>query len=62
ISKYLKTTGKRFNNLKQQKIHLKNCPLMGDKDRAHTAADYTRDYSQKGLGTRQSKPLEPDLN
>uniref|UniRef100_A0A0K2TIJ8 Uncharacterized protein n=1 Tax=Lepeophtheirus salmonis TaxID=72036 RepID=A0A0K2TIJ8_LEPSM len=39
---YLKTTGKRFNNLKQHRIPLKVCLLMWDRTYSHIAAE-TRD-------------------
>ncbi|QQP56411.1 Uncharacterized protein FKW44_001072 [Caligus rogercresseyi] len=38
---YLRTTGKRFLSLKKDKVRLKDCLIMWDNARPHTAT-YTR--------------------
>ncbi|QQP50298.1 Uncharacterized protein FKW44_011254, partial [Caligus rogercresseyi] len=55
----LKTTGKRFLSLEKDKIRLKDCLLMWDNARPHTATD-TREF----LTRRDVEPVKhtPDLN
>ncbi|QQP40925.1 Uncharacterized protein FKW44_015138, partial [Caligus rogercresseyi] len=48
---YLKTTGKRFLRLKKDKIRLKDCLLMWDNARPHTATD-----TRKFLTRRDVEP------
>ncbi|QQP40624.1 Uncharacterized protein FKW44_014735, partial [Caligus rogercresseyi] len=62
---YLRTTGKRFLSLKKDKIRLKDCLLMLDKPRPHTAID-TREFLtwrdvETGEPVKQS-PYSPDLS
>ncbi|QQP54089.1 Uncharacterized protein FKW44_006798 [Caligus rogercresseyi] len=48
---YLRTTGKRFLSLKKDKIGLKDCFLMWDNARPHTATD-TREFLTRGTWNR----------
>ncbi|QQP48993.1 Uncharacterized protein FKW44_009494, partial [Caligus rogercresseyi] len=59
---YLRTTGKRFLSLKKDKIRLKDCLLMWDNARSHTATD-TREYlTQRDVEPVKQLPYSPDLN
>ncbi|QQP42472.1 Uncharacterized protein FKW44_017155 [Caligus rogercresseyi] len=55
---YLRTTGKRFLSLKKDKIRLKDCLLMWDNARPHTATD-TRELvpDPEGRGTGEKVTL-----
>ncbi|QQP36266.1 Uncharacterized protein FKW44_021312, partial [Caligus rogercresseyi] len=47
---YLRTTGKCFLSLKKDKIRLKDCLLIWDNTRPHTATD-TREFHTRRRGT-----------
>ncbi|QQP57529.1 Uncharacterized protein FKW44_002547 [Caligus rogercresseyi] len=53
---YLRTTEKRFLSLKKDKIRLKDCLLMWDNARPHTATD-TREFLTQGRGTSETVTL-----
>ncbi|QQP39360.1 Uncharacterized protein FKW44_020223, partial [Caligus rogercresseyi] len=53
---YLRTTGKRFLSLKKDKIRLKDCLLLWDNARPHTATD-TREFLTRGRGTGETVPV-----
>ena len=59
---YLRTTGRRFNNLKKDKICLKNCLLMWDNARPHVAAATTQFLAGREVQTVKQSPYSPDLN
>ncbi|QQP36170.1 Uncharacterized protein FKW44_021179 [Caligus rogercresseyi] len=59
---YLKTTGHRFHNLKQHRIHLKDCLLMWDNARSHAVTD-TRDFlTRRDVEQVKQSPYSPELN
>ncbi|QQP56453.1 Uncharacterized protein FKW44_001126, partial [Caligus rogercresseyi] len=53
---YLRTTGKRFLSLKKDKIRLKDCLLMWDNARPHTATD-----NREFLTRRDVEPVKQSL-
>nr|XP_040574639.1 histone-lysine N-methyltransferase SETMAR-like [Lepeophtheirus salmonis] len=59
---YLKTTGKRFNNLKQHRIHLKDCLLIWDNARPHVAAETREFLTRKDVEPVKQSPFSSDLN
>ncbi|QQP50475.1 Uncharacterized protein FKW44_011487 [Caligus rogercresseyi] len=54
---YLRTTGKRFLILKKDKIRLKDCLLMWDNARPHTATDTREFLTRRGRGTGETVTL-----
>ncbi|QQP42230.1 Uncharacterized protein FKW44_016830 [Caligus rogercresseyi] len=58
---YLRTTGKRFLSLKKDKIRLKDCLLLWDNARPHTATD-NREFLTGGTWNRETATYSPDLN
>ncbi|QQP42094.1 Transposase, partial [Caligus rogercresseyi] len=59
---YLRTTGKRFLSLKKDKIRLKDCLLMWDNARPHTATDTREFLTRKDVEPVKQSPYSPDLN
>ncbi|QQP31544.1 Uncharacterized protein FKW44_025170, partial [Caligus rogercresseyi] len=59
---YLRTTGKRFLSLKKDKIRLKDCFLMWDNARPHTATDTREFLIQRDVEPVKQSPYSPDLN
>ncbi|QQP55731.1 Uncharacterized protein FKW44_000166 [Caligus rogercresseyi] len=59
---YLRTTGKRFLSLKKYKIRLKDCLLMWDNARPHTATDNREFLTRRDVEPVKQSPYSPDLN
>ncbi|QQP50108.1 Transposase [Caligus rogercresseyi] len=59
---YLRTTGKRFFSLKKDKIRLKDCLLMWDNARPHTATDTREFLTRRDVEMVKQSPYSPDLN
>ncbi|QQP57301.1 Uncharacterized protein FKW44_002233, partial [Caligus rogercresseyi] len=59
---YLRTTGKRFLSLKKDMIRLKNCLLMWDNARPHTATDTREFLTHRDMQPVKQSPYSPDLN
>ncbi|QQP53423.1 Uncharacterized protein FKW44_005904 [Caligus rogercresseyi] len=59
---YLRTTGKRFLSLKKDKIRLKDCLLMWDNARPHTATDTREFLTRRDVEPVKQSPYSPDLN
>ncbi|QQP40902.1 Uncharacterized protein FKW44_015104, partial [Caligus rogercresseyi] len=59
---YLRTTGKRFLSLKKDKIRLKDCLLMWDNTRPHTAADTREFLTRRDLEPVKQSSYSPHLN
>ena len=59
---YLKDTGKRFQNLKKDKISLKEMHFQMDNARSHTA-DVTQLFlASKNVNLVEQSPYSPDLS
>ena len=59
---YIKDTSKRFQNLKNHKIALKDTHLQMDNARPHSAT-LTQDYlKQRNISIVRQSPYSPDLN
>ncbi|QQP42194.1 Uncharacterized protein FKW44_016787 [Caligus rogercresseyi] len=56
---YLRTTGKRFLSLKKDKIRLKDCLLMWDIARPHTATDTREFLTRRDVEPVKSHPTHP---
>ncbi|QQP53989.1 Uncharacterized protein FKW44_006654 [Caligus rogercresseyi] len=59
---YLRTTGKRFLSLKKDKIRLKDCLLMWDNARPHTATDTREFLTRRDVEPVKQSPYSPNLN
>ncbi|QQP37615.1 Uncharacterized protein FKW44_017937 [Caligus rogercresseyi] len=59
---YLRTTGKRFLSLKKDKIRLKDCLLMWDNARPHTATDIREFLTRRDVEPVKQSPYSHDLN
>ncbi|QQP55740.1 Transposase [Caligus rogercresseyi] len=59
---YLRTTGKRFLSLKKDKIRLKDCLLMRDNARPHTATDTREFLTRRDVELVKQSPYSLDLN
>ncbi|QQP57931.1 Uncharacterized protein FKW44_003093 [Caligus rogercresseyi] len=59
---YLRRTGKRFLSLKKNKIRLKDCLLMWDNARPHTATDTRKFLTRRDVEPVKHSPYSPDLN
>ncbi|QQP52257.1 Uncharacterized protein FKW44_004354 [Caligus rogercresseyi] len=59
---YLRTTGKRFLSLKKDKIRLKDCLLMWDNVRPHTATDTREFLTPRDVEPVKTSPYSSDLN
>ncbi|QQP31677.1 Uncharacterized protein FKW44_025356, partial [Caligus rogercresseyi] len=59
---YLRTTGKRFLSLKKDKIRLKDCLLMWDNARPHTATDTREFLTWRDVEPVKQSHYSPDLN
>ncbi|QQP52228.1 Uncharacterized protein FKW44_004316, partial [Caligus rogercresseyi] len=59
---YLRTTEKLFLSLKKDKIRLKDCLLMWDNARSHTATDTREFLTRKDVEPVKQSPYSPDLN
>ncbi|QQP41003.1 Uncharacterized protein FKW44_015247 [Caligus rogercresseyi] len=58
---YLRTTGKRFLSLKKDKIWLKDCLLMWDNARPHTAIDTREFLTRRDVKPVKQSPFSPDV-
>ncbi|QQP37362.1 Uncharacterized protein FKW44_017599 [Caligus rogercresseyi] len=56
---YLRTTGKRFLSLKKDKIRLKDCFLMSDNARPHTATDTRESLTRRDVEPVKHHPTHP---
>ncbi|QQP53537.1 Transposase [Caligus rogercresseyi] len=56
---YLRTTGKRFLCLKKDKIRLKDCLLMWDNSRPHTATDTREFLTWRDVEPVKQSPYSP---
>ncbi|QQP39273.1 Uncharacterized protein FKW44_020100 [Caligus rogercresseyi] len=61
IIEYLRTTGKRFLCLKEDKIRLKDGLLMWDNARPHTATDTKEFLTRRDVEPVKQSPHSPDL-
>ena len=59
---YLKDTGKRFQNLKKDKISLKEMHFQMDNARPHTAAATQHFLASRNVHLVKQSPYSPDLN
>ncbi|QQP34906.1 Uncharacterized protein FKW44_022954 [Caligus rogercresseyi] len=59
---YLRTTGKHFLSLKKDNIRLKDCLLMWDNARPHTATDTREFLTRRDVEPVKQSPYSPDLN
>ena len=59
---YLKDTGKRFQNLKKNKVTLQELHFQMDNARPHTAAATKQFLDRRGVPLVSQSPYSPDLN
>ncbi|QQP56417.1 Uncharacterized protein FKW44_001083 [Caligus rogercresseyi] len=62
IIEYLRTTGKLFLSLKNNKIRLKDCLPMWDNARPHTATDTREFQTRRDVEQVKQSPYSPNLN